>query len=586
FPFSDRSTGNNLVINATDAHPNNYEIFQDGFSVNNGTWTNDTLIIYNLDHLPIGNYTFAVLLFDEFFNNDVLFIDVEVFELILKETVSPGITITSTVREGDYETIQGVWKDIFNDAIIDANVTMTLYNGTAQIYIETFLNQTDIDGSFNLLFDYSDLPTGDYRWEVLFEAENYISQILELNFTIVPHDYSIEVAELSELTQGEEYELSVTIFYGNPDSIIMLNSFVGKSGVANDVEVQLFMEIVLLDGTQSNITKSVTSGIDGKAIFSLTIFETSLISSIGSITFEIPSNQFGNEVSFSVSNLNFPTIITNDGSTDIGDPTNGSTNFNLDQNVILIAAGILGLFFLIMVIRSKKKVTQQKELDLQGEYEIALAEVNGLTTIQMIILNSITGIPLYEKRIRTFGIDSVLLSGVTSAISALLQEANDQQIFGLEIMENRGLSITTHKGQNTSLVCISSKSLPMMLLNQFIDSHQAIEKRIEDDLSYLETKLFSDQEISEIFNQTDFKIDLATDLEINLVALENFHSSGKTKNGVKALAEVLLDIDIDGLTITNVKEMLEVFQNRGFEANYAASFILNAYDEGIITSKK
>ena len=65
----------------------------------------------------------------------------------------------------------------------------------------------------------------------------------------------------------------------------------------------------------------------------------------------------------------------------------------------------------------------------------------------------------------------MLFSGITSAISSFMQEIKDQSMFGIEIMESQGLSITSQKGEHSSLVLVSSLKLPMLLLNQMIKVH-------------------------------------------------------------------------------------------------------------------
>ncbi|MCE7736989.1 MAG: hypothetical protein GPJ54_19040 [Candidatus Heimdallarchaeota archaeon] len=601
--FSEFDVGINLIVNVTDSHPDNYLIYQNGIAepVQNGTWTNGTLIIYNLDYLAIGNYTFSILLFDEYFNNIQIDIDVEIYKVIFVESLAPQFSIATQVREGDYETIQSNWLDFQNNPITNGNITLTLYQDQLLVDQIYYLNHTNTLGAFDLVLNYTGLPVSDYRWEILFEGIEYISQTLKFNFTVLPHIYDIIVSDMGDLNQGKEYEIEISVIYANSQSSLRLNSLVENTGVASDVEVNFNMLVTLIDGGQSTISQSGSSNVDGKIIFTLSIFETSLIASIDSITLETVDNQFSNPTSVNLPVEEFPVIITTgtqttstttSSSISSNSDTESTSNGNqgnesqiLEDYLFIILGGILGLFFVIFLIGKMRKSKRLQIEDEQSVYNLSLAEVKGISTIQLVLLTSKTGLPLYERKFKTMGVDTVLLSGVTSAISSILSEASDQQIFGLEIMESSGLSITSHKSNYSSLIFISSTSIPMIVLSQMIEAHETIEKKYGEKLVSDGSTAIPEEEINKIFRDHQLKLDLSSDIEIDLVALEKFHTSGKAKNGVKSLAGVLLDIDINELEMQDVGRLIEIYEEEGFESNYAANFILYAYKEGLIKSK-
>lgn len=583
FPYT--TQGNNLILNATDSHPDSYQIFEDGVLVNNGTWSNEELITWNLDYLIQGNYTFSIFLVDQYSNNNTYYIDV--FVILLKETSIPLFTITSNVYEGDYETIYSLWEDVYEEGIENANVTISLISSGEVLDTTYLFGISDINGEFDLNLNYTGIAYGDYQWNIVFEAENFVSQEITLDFIVIPHFYEITVSELTDLTQGEMYHITATIVYKNPPSGLNLDALTGRSGPVSNVEVDLFMTTTLTDGNLWNISKNSVSNENGELDFVLTILETSLLSSVNSLSLESVGNEFGNSIIIMVPIDDFPLILTPDGIIITSD-TNTSSDKTVsellnDPNTILLVLTVLFLFLLLLIFRRIRKKNALKNLDFQGELNIALAEIKGLSSLQLVTLTSNTGIPLYERKLKSLGINSILLSGVTSAISALLQEANDQQIFGLEIMENQGLSITSHKAKNSSLVFISSTSLPLLLLNQMIDTHEKMESKYGDKLISGVGNIFNDDEMYELFDEAALKLGLAGELNIDLNKLESFTSNVKKKNGESSFVNTLLDISKEGVKLFDANSLLNILQERGFPENQAAKYILKAYEDGIIS---
>ncbi len=582
FPFT--TFGNNLIVNATDSHPHSYHIFEDSVDIFIGIWSNDELITWNLDYLIYGNYSFSILLIDKFTNNITITIDV--FVILLKDTVMPQITITPIVHEGDYETISSQWKDVFDEGIIDANVTISLLSNGNISTTNILFGISDVNGNFEIVLNYTGIPIGDYQWQVKFEAKNFISQELLLHFNILAHNYKIIVSELTDLTQGEIYHIMAIIQFANSPSSLNLNALYAKSGPAANLEVDLALSATLTDGTLWIFNKTEVSNNNGELDFVLNILDTSLIASVNSISLKTVGNEYGNSMTIDVPIVEFPQIINSDGTintttSDTNIPSEKSISEILnDTNTILFGSIILFLSLLIIIFRRNRKKVSKKNLDVQGELNIVLTELSGLATLQLIILTSTTGIPLYEKQLKTTGINSVLLSGVTSAISALLQEANDQQIFGIEVMENRGLSITSHKSKHSSLVFISSSTLPMVILSQMIDSHDVIEKKYGDNLISGVGHIFQNDDFEELFEEKGLKLGLAGKLKIDLDKLETFIS--KSKNSEKRFANTLFEISEQEAEILNSNELLKILEKKGYPKNLSASYILNAYEHEII----
>ncbi|MHA2033104.1 MAG: hypothetical protein ACW99Q_27365, partial [Candidatus Kariarchaeaceae archaeon] len=63
------STGNMISWTAIDSHEENYDIYQNGINVDNGTWTSGVPIVLNIDGLIVGTYNFTIVVSDTSGNN-------------------------------------------------------------------------------------------------------------------------------------------------------------------------------------------------------------------------------------------------------------------------------------------------------------------------------------------------------------------------------------------------------------------------------------------------------------------------------------------------------------------------------------
>lgn len=62
--FDVGTEGNNITWNPKDAHPESYEVYQNGTLVESGTWNGSNIII-DLDHLQAGIYNITLVVYDE-----------------------------------------------------------------------------------------------------------------------------------------------------------------------------------------------------------------------------------------------------------------------------------------------------------------------------------------------------------------------------------------------------------------------------------------------------------------------------------------------------------------------------------------
>ncbi|MHA1330972.1 MAG: hypothetical protein ACTSR2_07835, partial [Candidatus Hodarchaeales archaeon] len=94
--FTEGTSGNTISWVATDLHPGNYTILQDGETVIEGNWSSGIAIEYSLDTLTEGDYNFTIIVRDEYdhwINDTVL---VQVLKASEETTTTTQITTTSS----------------------------------------------------------------------------------------------------------------------------------------------------------------------------------------------------------------------------------------------------------------------------------------------------------------------------------------------------------------------------------------------------------------------------------------------------------------------------------------------------------
>ncbi len=89
--FEAGSTGNNLIINATDLYNSTYTVYLNGTAATPVSWTSDTPFQISLDNLALGVHNVTLTVQDTSGNRDTLTVTV-----IVEDTVAPVITYTGS----------------------------------------------------------------------------------------------------------------------------------------------------------------------------------------------------------------------------------------------------------------------------------------------------------------------------------------------------------------------------------------------------------------------------------------------------------------------------------------------------------
>ncbi|MHA2254083.1 MAG: hypothetical protein ACXAD7_27270, partial [Candidatus Kariarchaeaceae archaeon] len=249
------------------------------------------------------------------------------------------------------------------------------------------------------------------------------------------------------------------------------------------VEVTFFVQYLDVDGTLQSFEKNATTGDNGIAQITIPDTTTEIISEIVDIRADIFERS---DTSLGGANLpvdDFPQIKA--GSTDFEDWWKSTLEFIVENlNLVLIILAVI--LTLIVFIRRQVKKRRTRIRILAMESESATEEIAGLLSIHAILLkNTRSGLPFYEtifEESLDAHLDLTLISGLTTAITSFLNEVKED-IHGFETMERSGLSITSHKGEVSTLIIISGEQLPLCILDQVKNGHIAIEKEFKNKIS-------------------------------------------------------------------------------------------------------
>jgi hypothetical protein len=454
-------TNNLLSWEVSDTYPGNYIIYNNSIVADQGNWNSATNITINIDGLSIGEHNFTITIFDASGNSvsDIVIVTVKDPEII--ETLTPDITITDQLFEGDVEVLEVLWNSLSGQIVPDgqANITLVAINVTGYNTGEAIAHSAFLafdTSKYLLTLNYTFLNVGTYQWQITFDKEGYESttQIIR-DFVIVPRNLLIEIDVLPELTQNEEFIIIATIHYQNEGTELGLNELTSRTGVAVGINVTFIVQVTLEGGTQTTIQTQATTNSDGIATGTLLPGQTQDIETVDGISVEI-NNPFGNFVYITpqVPEDDLPKVKS--GTSNIQDWITDRVEFIFDNIIYVIAALFLVLIVLLLVRRQIKKRRTRIRI-LAMESESATEEISGLLSIHAIIIkNTRSGLPFYEaifEESLDANLDLTLISGLTTAITSFLDEVKED-VHGFESMERAGLSITSYKGQVSTIILI------------------------------------------------------------------------------------------------------------------------------------
>ncbi|MCE7737489.1 MAG: hypothetical protein GPJ54_21545 [Candidatus Heimdallarchaeota archaeon] len=570
------TTSNIIEWKIYDNHPKTYLILRDGIQYGTNIWSNEFLISINLDDLVIGTYNFTILVYDQSDNYSKNTVIVRIKHPETVDTMLPNIEITRNVYEGDVEVVTYQWLDINGSAVTNASVSGILIHNNQEL--RKTVNFTDSQGYLILIFDYNDLPPGNYSWKIELEKQYYQTQIITLDFQIKPHNYIIEIESLSELTRGESFEIVARVYYNNSrasSSNLGLNQLNPKEGVVEGIIV--FFRIKYIPNDGSDLEKSIIieaqTASNGIAVVRLSSTETNQISSISSLSASIEDNPYGEPKETYIGVTELPIIIDEDP-----DAITSLIDYLREFLILIIIIISIPPILLTGLIKFRKR-KRKNLLRIMDDMNSAKIEIEVLQSLQAVILQTYSGLPLYDRQFKNMGMDSVLISGMSSAISSFLNELDSEKLFGFETLEREGLSITSHKSDNSTFTLISKQKIPFHMLAQFQQAHIQLEKQFDLDKDRIGgVHQLNADKVEQIMESGGLKLSLLDNFKIDFSKIRQIKKNPSLSRLVRQKIDVINEFNPSREdNITNLNETMEFLKSKGIFIDLASSLISLIY---------
>ncbi|MHA2028172.1 MAG: hypothetical protein ACW99Q_02180 [Candidatus Kariarchaeaceae archaeon] len=586
--FPANTTGNNLYWNITDFHPDSYTITRNGLWVIGGSWESGILINITIDGLDVGIYNFTLSVWDTSlnYNSNSIIIEVEDPKLIKTIVTWNGDDVATEFFEGDVQEISGEWYTIeSSQGIVEGQVRATLFEN--QKSIRSINALTNENGEFILYLNYTSLPSGSYTWIVSLIKSGYVGKEFEIDFTLHPHNYVIEIQNLDELVQGEAYDIVVIVTYNNLVNDLIDRQFglnginvTHRTGRAFGVEVELELSLTRITGESRSITLTSTTDENGIALFTLSGDETKVISSLDEINAIVLASDFGESTSQSVFASDLPIVRPSESNiiTQVFDFVTENIIPLLILVILILTTGAIS-FVLMRIKRNKLQL-------LLKENQTAIEEFQSLRSIRTILLKSNYGLLIYGESFSDVGVDPDLIAGLTSAISSFLDEVDSKEFHGFEVMQRSNLSITSHKGEFSTLISISNQNIQPVVLDQLKTAHHRIENQFEHIMttSPLTISLAEEAQIMEFLDETDFKVNLLRNFIIDFRKLRKIDDVKIITKFKRKKIKILNDFPISEIPeggIRSIDQIYEFLQSRDVKHDVIAQIIIICHAYGV-----
>ena len=569
------SVNNVISLNAYDKHPNDVQIYRNQSLIYDGFWSDNEPIIINLDGLSLGNYTYVVTLSDTSGNQISSEIIVEVRFI---GTQIQNINYDSEIYEGYSGHLSGMWLDENGTAISFGYIGAQLTDTTGTI-IKKFSSLVAF-GKFDLSIDYSGIKTGEYSLIAVLSMTSYENQTLSFEITILFHQYSVNFDTPSEVISGENLTILIAVSYNdNVSNQLSLSNNGGLSGAASQINVTISYDLHFNNGTKKIMSEQLVTNNNGIVYLVVPGEVTKHLKSIEGITVQIPIKDQTKIFETQLPASQTPQIIISQevNTSDFRLPLIGNVNTTIFWLLFSILFGVSFAVFLY-----KFNILQsQKNRGIIDDLRIAKDEIEGLQSVKLVLVINDSGLPIYIKQVQTIGLDPMLLSGITSAISNLLQEIGNQATLGVQVIENDGLSITTSHSKSFNFIIISSQGLPDVMLDQI----KMITPHIEKEFHHLNknglTARVNPVVMEEIFREHDLKLSLTGYLEIKAEKFSHAELGDDISRKIKAGVELLVDlVNVEERVI--LSDIIKMFTDAGLTFNFAAKVILTAFRYSIL----
>jgi hypothetical protein len=568
------TSGNSQSWTASDTYPASYIVYANStIHVPANSWTSGGPINVPLDGFSVGIYNITIIVFDESNNprSDTIFL------IILPiRTLVPSIDIVDIVHKGTSEAVSGQW--LTNNSVSIASGTIMVKLHSDNEIIDQFTETTTVNGYYSFTLDYSSLGLGLYQWEVVFTKIGYESQIVSLPFRVDPQDIIIEVKHDSELVQGSNYQLNVSVMYDDHSTALHLNQYSELTGGVEGLDVTLMVSFINSAGDLDFYLLNATTDDQGFAEFTIPGDETSNIASLDSVQPIVSDDNF--VFPFQEKDLSVVQILDAilPSETPVSSSFFESDVFTYILLGILILIGISVLSYLFQQWRHRRITKFEHELD------DALDEINTVSSIRAILFYSSTNqSPFYEEQFTLFQTDAVLITGLIAAISSFLDELEKEKTRGFQMMEREAVSLTSHTTEISTMTVISHEKLSPSYLKKMEQAHKLVDGRYKSSI-LKPVVTISDFDLAifrGIFEESGMKLHLLRGIKVDKSEID-------TANNAKSYHEKRSNELLKRLLVFPQDQILKIdtlfahLAAEGLSRREAAFTIILAYDTGIL----
>ncbi len=463
---------------------------------------------------------------------------------LLIDTIFPDLSYSNIAYEGDYEVISGIWIDINGEVVNEGEISIIFTNSVdEEIISKTSVNQ----GNYTIILNYTNMVPGAYEWKISFTSPGYEPwEDLPIKVTVLAHNYAFDVQINDELKPGEKYIITTLVYYedNTTDSNLSLNQLFskGKSGESVPVEgIEVNFDILLVykDGSKIRISISAMTDEVGLAFIELSSEDTTSLVSISEIAIGISGHSFGNANSIVLSSTQLPSI-------DLPEPEISIKIQNiLMDNLIIVFIFVASIFIAGFIFLAQKQKRQDEMSQLDMAIQVAYQEIDALLSIQSIVIQNTTKLNVYSEQLGELDLNSTLIGGMVSAFSTFLNEVGKQELFGFEIMEREGVSITSHQGKISNFIIISTEKIPYTLLDQIKVAQQLIEKKHKDYFSTNRRGVLNlkKEQVRPLFEEAGFKISILGNYTLQPNNMKKLLKESSISSSMKNNVKSLLDFD-------------------------------------------
>lgn len=156
-----------------------------------------------------------------------------------------------------------------------------------------------------------------------------------------------------------------------------------------------------------------------------------------------------------------------------------------------------------------------------GGHDITVEDFFGILGLDVLIVQTVHGLTIYERQFNSTTKDSGLISGFMNALSSMFEVLSGEGS-GFQTYEAEGSLITLHRLQKSDIILISEQELPSGLTKKFTHAHELIETELSDNFFDNEqgTDIPDEEIIEELFEQADIPISYLWPYMVNTDQME------------------------------------------------------------------